>query len=145
MSSSGVYLFRAAATSTAAVIGGYTDFKTRTVSNVIPLVIFLCGLFPGVRRSEQIFGLCFMVFALLLVHRLTGKRSGGADIKMYLALSFNFGFTVLIPFFMLAYLSALIYRRINRIEKGRPIPMCICLGVSCYITQATVIVFHYIL
>lgn len=78
-------------------VGGYTDSKTRTIPNAVPLVILVCGFFTATPAAYKLFSVCAMAFALFVSSRMTALKSGGGDVKVYLSLSFAVGLFAMLP------------------------------------------------
>lgn len=119
--------------SVASCVGAYTDYKTRTVSNYIPLTIFLAGFFTGGLWSYKILGFAVPLMLIIATTAVTRQKSGGADIKMYAACGFCFGFWGLLMVLTVAFVVSVVTGLIKRRPKGAFVPMCTYLfpGVIC--------------
>lgn len=115
--------------------GAWTDHRTRTIPNFVPITILLCGLWTPIPWAAKIFGMAVLWIALAAAFKITKSRSGGGDIKVYCALAFALGITpltiILFYTFLLVKLTAKIRKRIN--NKGQKVPMC------CYIAPAYIL------
>lgn len=104
------------------LVGAYTDYKTRTIPNAVPIGILVCGIFTATPWWFKFFSLGFMVLFLAL----SKKKSGGGDVKLYCALAFSLGLAalafILVITLILNFSVALIRKR--RIDKTERIPLC---------------------
>lgn len=66
--------------------GAYTDYKSRTIPNSIPLIILLCGCLSPNTFLSQILNLVCMIVILLILNKLCHYKSGGRRFK---AISFT--------------------------------------------------------
>lgn len=106
--------------------GAYTDYKTRTIPNSIPLTILALGCFTATSWVAKVASFVLIVLILIIAPKLTGQHSGGGDIKLYCALSFALGLTPLAAILVLTLALAAIVPAIigKRREKGTRIPLC---------------------
>lgn len=126
-----LYILIYAAIIVCLVLSGYSDYKTRTVSNVYPIAILLLGFFtPAETWLSKILGLILPMLLIIILNKITKQHSGGADIKMCLALGFAFGFA---PFAFIIFGAALLAVIVSIIKRRAPketIPMCTYLAIS---------------
>lgn len=120
--------------------GAYTDYRTRTIPNSVPLVIFLCGCLTPSTIISQTLNMIAMVVILFVLNKLCHYKSGGGDIKIYLSLSFLLGLiwvaAILCITIALHLLTDLIRRRKH--QKGTKIPLC------TYVAPAYIIIWGLI-
>lgn len=120
-------------TGAALCYGAVTDYRDRTIPNVVPITIIACGIFSGTPWASKIFSLLAMVFALFVATKITKKTSGGGDIKVYYALAFSEGIFVL---FLTLSMSIIIQPLLKPLlhETNKEIRRC------CYLAPAYIIV-----
>lgn len=116
-------------------VGAYTDWKTRTIPNWIPLAVFLCGCFTAATWSTKLFSLLAICVVLWFISTVTHQRSGGGDVKLYMSIAFALGLQSL-SFILIATLCLcrghqVVQRR--KLGKGERIPLC------CYVFPAYLI------
>ena len=124
----------------ALAVGAYTDWKTRTIPNWIPLSIMLCGCFTATTWWMKISNLVIICVVLWLLSVIMKQKSGGGDIKLYMALSFALGLQSLAVILVLALILCKLHQMTqkDKVEKGERIPLC------CYVFPAYVIDFTVI-
>ena len=117
--------------------GAYTDWKTRTIPNWIPLTILICGCFTATSWVTKISNIIIICILLWLLSVLMKQKSGGGDIKLYMALTFALGLQSLAVILVLALIICKLHQmaRKDKLEKGERIPLC------CYVFPAYVIDF----
>lgn len=114
--------------------GAYTDWKSRTIPNQVPLSILFFGLFTAIPIGTKLLHFSLMVAVLLLTHgamvlkafvirklrkrEVMVLRSGGGDLKLYLSLSFAIGLfstgVVLLSTALLLFFTRLVLRNRSR-------------------------------
>ena len=113
-------------------VGAYTDAKQRIIPNSVNLGIFVCGFFTPGGLAEKAISFGIIAVAMFLATKITKQKSGGGDVKMYLAMAFSLGVfqtaLILAGAAVLVKLHNLIKRR--RGGKGERYPIC------CYVAPA---------
>lgn len=114
----------------ALIMGGYSDYKTRKVPNIYPLIILAAGLFIQDSWGLKILGFILPFAIIPLAEKITKTKSGGADIKMYAAIGLSFslyGLTWIVAGMLpLCIIGSLIKHR----SMNEAIPMCTYLAFS---------------
>lgn len=73
------------------VLMGVHDFKTKTIPNLIPILILFLGLVPYFNVLESLLGLFLLPVPFIVPIFLNYESIGGGDIKLAGALGFYFG------------------------------------------------------
>lgn len=107
--------------------GAYTDAKTRTIPNAVPLVILIAGFFTAGSLVTKLITLCVFVAVFALVSHITGMRSGGGDVKLYMSISFSLGIFSLA---ILLVLTMFLLKAADKVKgkqraKGERFPLCV--------------------
>ena len=124
-------------------VGAYTDYKTRTIPNIIPIIIFACGFFTAVPWLMKIFSLVAIIILLILLRK---KRSGGGDIKLYTSLCWAIGIPSFAVVLLLVYLAAVITTKlIRKDEKGKTIPLCTYMAPAFILYEAAYIIISKVI
>lgn len=113
------------------VWGAVTDYKTRTIPNVIPIGIAVLGIGSGTTIIMKVLSAATICLALYLAYRITKKRSGGGDVKLYIALAFAYGLAPLAVMLLFTLLFRGIVILVGKLRKredgvkiGARFPMC---------------------
>lgn len=125
-------------TLTALLVAGYSDFMTRTVKNRWPIIILLSGFLTEGEWFDKLIGLLLPFLMALLLGRMMKQKSGGADLKMYAAIGFNFGYFSFCKILLLACLFLLFVTTLLQKPYRRPVPLCTYLSAGAVFCQ----VFH---
>lgn len=130
---------------------GYYDFKTKTISDKLVLLMFGFGIVNLICFSSGIlpFVIALVLFVLLFVYNFVGFRKGmvgGGDVKLFSVIPFVFpathsAFTAYAFFYVLiltALLSIIFYiisRFVlkNEAKESKKIPMAFPLGIASLI------------
>ena len=104
--------------------GGYTDWKRREISNLVPLVLLLTGVLRW--RTIPFRLLCMVAAAMILVlsSRLANSPLPGGDFKLLCALTFSAGSAVTLAVTVLTGLAAAAVGLITEKKIHRNIPLC---------------------
>ena len=99
-----------------------SDCRTRTVRDLFPLCIALCGLAAGPLSARPLWirsSGAFCVYLLLFaVNRLCGKKAvGGADLKLTAACFFVFGPAIGIPGLLAGLLFAVVSETVKKVRN----------------------------
>ena len=107
--------------------GAYTDHKSRTIPNWIPLSILLFGLFTDIAWSIKFISLGIIVAVLILVTVLSKSKSGGGDIKLYCAMCFSLGLLLTAVCLFVTVILTLLWQMVilrRRPDRKRRVPLC---------------------
>jgi len=104
--------------------GAYTDWIQRIIPNRVPLTVLALGIFTGGGFAYKFLSLGTSMVLMVLSTLLTKKRSGGGDIKLYMALSFALGLQGLAIVLMLTILLYSGFRVLKRVPKAERFPVC---------------------
>ncbi len=101
-----------------------SDCKTRTVRDLFPLCVSLCGLAAGPLSARPLWirasGAVCVYLLLFAVNRLCGKKAiGGADLKLTAACFFVFGPETGIPGLFAGLLFAVVFETVKKL-RDRP-------------------------
>lgn len=114
----------------ALLLAGWSDWKTRTVRNVWPLLVLITGLFSDGAWWDKTLGFVLPILLIYLSKRITHKQSGGADIKMYVSIGFHYGYIGFCGILLLSYLCVMLVTVLQKKEKCRYVPMVTYLAVG---------------
>lgn len=104
--------------------GAYTDWKQRIIPNRVPVLVMLLGTTTGGGFAYKFISLGIMVLLLALAAFLTHQKSGGGDIKLYMALSFALGLQGLVVVLLLTIVLYTGFRVVKRVPKTERFPVC---------------------
>ena len=104
--------------------GAYTDWKQRIIPNRVPVLVLMLGFATGGGFVYKFTSLGIMVLLLALTTLLTHKKSGGGDIKLYMALSFALGLQGLVMVLLLTIVLYTGFRIITRGPMTERFPVC---------------------
>jgi len=123
---------------------GYTDFKSRAISNKVSIILVTTGIIEiaffsqyfRVTVAERLaVGLLFL-FVFLIIYKINPNISGGGDLKLLSSAGFCLGFDMFYVLFFgcitgIAY--ALIIRRKGERLRAISVPMGTCVAVGAFI------------
>ncbi len=106
--------------------GAYTDAKTRTIPNIVPLVVLAAGFFTAGSLVGKLVTLSIFVVVFALISHMTKIRSGGGDVKLYMAIAFSLGAFSLVVILVLTMLLLKVADKVKgkKREKGERFPLC---------------------
>lgn len=120
--------------------GGYTDWKSRIIPNSVPFAILGLGLLTGGQILYKLLSLGVLIIVLLVTQALTHKKSGGGDLKLYMALSFAMGLQMLAILLLVTIVLYTIYRAVKHIPKETRFPVCTFMTITYGIYYAITLV-----
>jgi len=126
---------------------GYTDFKSRTISNKVGILLVVIAItemlffnqYFLISLAERLAVGFLFLFVFLFIYFTNSKISGGGDLKLLSATGFCTGFSMFYVLFF-ACITGLIYAFIKH-QKGERIfnlsvPMGSCMAVGAFVFVA---------
>ena len=101
--------------------GAYTDAKTRTIPNIVPLVVLAAGFFTAGSLVGKLVTLSIFVVVFALISHMTKIRSGGGDVKLYMAIAFSLVVILVLTMLLLKVADKV---KGKKREKGERFPLC---------------------
>ena len=118
------------------IYGAIIDYKRREISDIVPMVIVLCGLSLDLSVVYGIVWLTIMMLGLWSVSKLTETEIPGGDFKLLCALSFTCGLAETAIILTLTALGALLVSMILHRNILRNIALCTYIAPAYIISQA---------
>lgn len=113
--------------------GAVTDYKTRQISNVVPVLLIIAGFFSGVPFPYKIIGLLAPLLSYFIIDKVRKRNSSGGDVKLISALGFNLGLPSLCVVLILTSLIALIV--VKSIKKTVPLCTYMVAGYGLFVSS----------
>ncbi|MBQ4427815.1 MAG: prepilin peptidase [Oscillospiraceae bacterium] len=102
----------------ALLYGGVTDAKRREISNLVPVLLLLCGLLRG-DHLYRVLSLLVVALVMWVCSRLIHLSAPGGDIKLLCSLAFCVGLRETLFVMLLSLLAVWLTKR-----KDGQIPLC---------------------
>jgi Flp pilus assembly protein protease CpaA len=111
--------------------GAYTDYKSRIIPNIVPLLILIFGIFTNVQLTYKLISCLAIVLALFLAKKTTKRSSGGGDIKLYISLSFALGIIDVCIILIIVTVLMLLYKKLFARTQTH-FPACVFIAISYF-------------
>ena len=115
------------------------DRKRREIPDIVPIVLFVCGLFEPYLILRLVC-MIVMLIVLMLAHAITKKELPGGDLKLILAMTFLLGISSVLLILIIVGIEIAAASMIGRRYDRNSIPLCTYIAPAFILLSALTLI-----